>query len=63
MYDEAATSKANTASFVDSIKSQIDYFQTQLSDFDVLVIYIYQNHLQNSEKIAGMTQILICMML
>lgn len=40
MYDEAATSKANTASFVDSIKSQIDYFQTQLSDFDVLVIYI-----------------------
>lgn len=40
MYDETATSKANTASFVDSIKSQIDYFQTQLSDFDVLVVYI-----------------------
>ncbi len=39
-YDETLTCKANTASFVDSIKSQIDYFQTQLSDFDVLVIYI-----------------------
>lgn len=39
-YDEIATCKTNTASFVDSIKSQIDYFQTQLSDFDVLVIYI-----------------------
>lgn len=39
-YDETTTSKANTESFINSIKSQIDYFQTQLSDFDVLVIYI-----------------------
>ena len=39
-YDETTTCKVTTASFVDSIKSQIDYFQTQLSDFDVLVIYI-----------------------
>ena len=39
-YDETATCNENTKSFVDSIKSQIDYFQTQLSDFDVLVVYI-----------------------
>ena len=39
-YDETVTCNENTKSFVDSIKSQIDYFQTQLSDFDVLVIYI-----------------------
>ena len=39
-YDETATRNGNTKSFVDSIKSQIDYFQTQLSDFDVLVVYI-----------------------
>ena len=40
MYDEATILKETTASFVNSIKSQIDYFQTQLSNFDVLVIYI-----------------------
>lgn len=39
-YDETTTSKTNTESFINSIKSQIDYFQTQLYDFDVLVIYI-----------------------
>lgn len=40
MYDETATCKINTESFINNIKSQIDFFQTQLSDFDVLVIYI-----------------------
>ena len=40
MYDETKAFKANIESFINSIKSQIDYFQTQLSDFDVLVIYI-----------------------
>ena len=40
MYDETATCKVNTETFINNIKSQIDYFQTQLSDFDVLVIYI-----------------------
>lgn len=40
MYDETATCKVNTETFINNIKSQIDYFQTQLSDFDVLVLYI-----------------------
>ncbi len=40
MYDETATCKINTETFINNIKSQIDFFQTQLSDFDVLVIYI-----------------------
>ena len=39
-YDETVTCDGNTESFVNSIKSQIDYFQTQLSDFDVLIVYI-----------------------
>ena len=40
MYDETATCKINTETFINNIKSQIDFFQTKLSDFDVLVIYI-----------------------
>lgn len=39
-YDEIKTQNSNTDSFLDNIKSHIDYFQTQTADFDVLVIYI-----------------------
>lgn len=39
-YDESNMLRAQTKTFVEHIKSQIDYFQTQASDFDILVIYI-----------------------
>lgn len=39
-YDESNMLRVKTKTFVEHIKSQIDYFQTQASDFEVLVIYI-----------------------
>ncbi len=39
-YDETNTCNSKTKDFVNDIKSQIDYFQTQAMDFDVLIIYI-----------------------
>lgn len=42
-YDEAKTISATTAEFLETIKREINYFSTQISDFDVLVIYIPQS--------------------
>lgn len=39
-YDGNIIHKINTLSFINNLKSQIDYFQIQSSDFDILIIYI-----------------------
>ena len=38
-YDESNMLHVQTKTFVEYIKSQIDYFQTQTPDFNILVIY------------------------
>ena len=48
-YDESNMLRVKTKTFVEHIKSQIDYFQTQVPDFDILVIYIPKSFIKFRE--------------